>query len=90
MSIERLTRDSGQSYYDVLEAAGHGWHEGAHDIWPWLDYLLGILTAVYREFEERASLLAMGRGAKTAAIEEFFRSSVAEGVRGSSPRVGSS
>lgn len=78
VSIERLTRDSGQSYYDALEAAGHGWHRGDHDIWPWLEYLLGILTATYREFEERASLLAKGRGAKTAAIEEFVRSNVAD------------
>jgi Fic family protein len=41
ISIERLTRDSGQGYYDALEAAGHGWHEAEHTVWPWLDYLLG-------------------------------------------------
>ena len=37
ISIERLTRDSGRSYYDALEAAGQGWREGEHTIWPRLD-----------------------------------------------------
>lgn len=78
ISLERLISDSRESYYDALLAAGHGWHEGKHSIWPWLEYLLGILTAAYREFEERASLLTQGRGAKTAAIEQFVRSRIAD------------
>lgn len=38
-----------------------------------LEYLLGILLAAYREFEDRVGLLGEGRGAKTAAIERFVR-----------------
>jgi Fic family protein len=78
ISLERLISESRESYYDALEAAGHGWHEGEHNIWPWLEYLLGILRAAYREFEERANLLAEGRGAKTAAIEQFVRTRIAD------------
>ena len=78
ISLERLVSHSRESYYDALQAAGHGWHEGKHSIWPWLDYLLGILIAAYREFEERANLLAKGRGAKTAAIEKFVSSRIAD------------
>jgi hypothetical protein len=55
-----------------LEAAGAGWHEDRHSIWPWLEYLLGIQLAAYREFEDRVSLLGDSRGAKTAAIERFI------------------
>ena len=78
ISLERLISRSSESYYEALEAAGHGWHEGEHNIWPWLEYLLGILTGAYRDFEERANLLAEGRGAKTAAIERFVRSRIAD------------
>ena len=78
ISLERLISESRQSYYEALEAAGHGWHEEEHHIWPWLDYLLGILLAAYRAFEERANLLAEGRGAKTAAIEQFVRARIAD------------
>ncbi len=63
-------------YYDALEAAGHGWHAGQHTIWPWLEYLLGILLVAYGEFEDRVGMVAGGRGAKTAAIESFIRERV--------------
>jgi hypothetical protein len=36
-----------------------------------LEYLLGILVAAYREFEDRVSMVGDSRGAKTAAIERF-------------------
>jgi Fic family protein len=78
VSLERLINEARDSYYDALQAAGHGWHEGEHTIGPWLEYLLGILTAAYREFEARVGLLAEGRGAKTAAIEQFIRTRVAD------------
>ena len=73
VSLERLVNDAKEGYYDSLQAAGVGWHDDQHTIWPWLEYLLGILVAAYREFEDRVGLLADGRGAKTAAIERFIR-----------------
>jgi Fic family protein len=78
ISLERVISDTRETYYEALAEAGHGWHEGEHRIWPWLEYLLGTLTAAYREFEDRVGLLAEGRGAKTAAIEQFIRSRVAD------------
>jgi len=71
VSLERLVNEAKEGYYDSLRAAGVGWHEGQHTIWPWLEYLLGILIAAYREFEDRVGLLGDSRGAKTAAIERF-------------------
>jgi Fic family protein len=73
VSLERLVNDAKEAYYSSLQAAGIGWHSGEHTIWPWLEYLLGILLAAYREFENRVGLLSDGRGAKTAAIERFVR-----------------
>jgi len=73
VSLERLVNDAKEGYYSSLQAAGIGWHDDQHRIWPWLEYLLGILLAAYREFEDRVGLLTDGRGAKTASIEQFVR-----------------
>ena len=78
ISLERLVNDARDGYYDALQAAGHGWHEDEHNLWPWLEYLLGILLVAYREFEGRVGLVAGGRGAKTAAIERFILQRVSD------------
>ena len=78
VSLERLVKDAKEGYYESLQAAGVGWHEDRHTIWPWLEYLLGILVAAYREFEDRVGLLGDGRGAKTAAIERFVRDRISD------------
>ena len=77
ISLERLVDDSRETYYDALRAAGHGWHEGEHDIGPWLRYFLGILTAAYRELEGQVGTVT-GRGSKREAIRQFIRRSIAE------------
>ncbi len=77
ISLERLIEESKETYYDALEAAGHGWHEDAHDIKPWLNYFLGILNAAYKEFQSRVGVIG-GKGAKGEAVKQFIRSSVSE------------
>ena len=76
VSLERLVQGSSDTYYEALRAAGIGWHTGEHDITPWLDYLLGIITAAYKEFESRVGVVA-GRGSKREAIRHFVRQSMA-------------
>ncbi len=76
VSLERLIEETRDTYYDALQAAGHGWHEDEHDIEPWLRYFLGILTAAYKELEVSAAPLS-GRGAKREAITQFIRGSTA-------------
>ncbi len=64
ISLERIFEESKDSYYETLETGSQGWHEGAHDSAPWLDYFWGVLLRAYKEFEERVGTLARGRGAK--------------------------
>jgi Fic family protein len=64
ISLERIFEESKESYYETLEASSQGWHEGAHDIAPWLDYFWGALLRAYKEFEERVGTIERGRGAK--------------------------
>ena len=64
ISLERIFEESKESYYETLEASSQGWHEGAHNIAPWLDYCWGALLRAYKEFEQRVGNIERGRGAK--------------------------
>ena len=76
ISLERITEDSKDSYYDSLELSSKRWHEGKHDIFPWLNYFHGTLLAAYKEFEKRVGVFK-GKSSKReqikAAIEKFVK-----------------
>jgi len=52
ISLERLVEESRTDYYEVLQLSSQGWHEGRHDLLPWLNYFLTILKRAYREWEK--------------------------------------
>ena len=62
VSLERIVEESRDGYYDALERSSAGWHADAHDARPWLDSFLGVLTAAYRELEERVDAVRRGPG----------------------------
>jgi hypothetical protein len=64
ISLERIFEDTKEGYYETLEASSQGWHQGQHDVEPWLDYFWGALLRAYREFEERVGTIEHGRGNK--------------------------
>lgn len=69
ISLERFIEENKERYYETLEQSSHGWHEGKHDPWPYVNYVLYILKSAYREFEERVGQVKSPRGAKTELIE---------------------
>lgn len=70
ISLERIFEETKESYYETLEKSSQGWHEGKHDVHPWLNYFWGTLTRAYREFEERVGNIKTGRGSKTDQIRQ--------------------
>ena len=68
ISLERIFEETKTSYYETLGESSQGWHDGAHDIMPWLTYFWGVLTRAYREFEARVGTIATGYGSKTEQI----------------------
>lgn len=74
ISLEKLIEDSKETYYESLEKSTTSWDQGKHDIWPWMDYFLGVLNAGYKEFESRVGTVATGQGSKTERIKQFVRS----------------
>jgi Fic family protein len=73
ISLERLIEQSKERYYETLEQSSQGWHEGNHDPWAYINYLLYILKTAYKEFEERVGQVKSPRGAKTALIETAIK-----------------
>jgi len=75
ISLERLIEQNKARYYETLEQSSQGWHEGRHDPWPYVNYVLYILKTAYREFGDRVGEVKAPRGAKTdliaAAISGF-------------------
>ena len=69
ISLERLVEETREDYYEALRKSSQGWHEGRHDLLPWLNDFLSVLRRAYREFEERAGQVKSPRGAKTALVE---------------------
>ncbi|MDI6792857.1 MAG: Fic family protein [bacterium] len=69
ISLERLIEQNKERYYETLEQSSQDWHEGRHNPWPYVNYLLFTLKTAYREFEERVGQMKSPRGAKTDLIE---------------------
>ena len=57
ISLEAKIAASKDIYYDVLAASQNGWHEGKEDFTPFVKYILGIILAAYKDFEERFSIV---------------------------------
>jgi Fic family protein len=70
VSLERIVEDNKERYYEVLEQSSQRWHEGRHDAWPTMNFLLFTLTQACKEFEQRLGQVKSPRGEKTALIED--------------------
>jgi len=69
VSLERIVEESREDYYRSLFESSQGWHEGRHDLLPWLHLFLSTLRRAYRELEARAEEFKKGASTKTALVE---------------------
>lgn len=81
VSLEKLIERTAESYYDALGKSTVGWHDGKHDVTPWLSYFLGIVVAACDELESRLAAVTSGRGAKAELVKQFIRSNISETFR---------
>jgi Fic family protein len=68
ISLERITEESKETYYEALHRSSQSWHEARHDLRPWWDYFVGTLIAAYKEFEDRVGTITTARGAKREMV----------------------
>lgn len=73
ISIEKLISDSKETYYEVLQESSYNWHEGSNDYAPFVEYMLGILIAAYRDFDARLELLADKSLSKPDRVREIIK-----------------
>jgi Fic family protein len=57
ISIEKHIEKTKNVYYDALEESSVNWHDGNEDPTPFIKYMLGVILASYREFEERVRII---------------------------------
>ena len=68
ISFERLIEQNKERYHETLRLSSQGWHEGKHDPWVYINFLLYTLIEASKEFERRAGETASPRGSKTTLI----------------------
>ena len=91
ISIERLINDSKETYYEVLQDSSWGWHDNANDYTPFVQYLLGVILAAYREFSDRVDLLSTRGLSKAEIIREDIKNTLgkvtADGLSKQHPNI---
>lgn len=73
ISLERLVEENKDRYYETLEQSSQGWHDGKHDPWPYVNYLLYILKSAYKEFEDRVGKTVSPKGTKSELVRSAIR-----------------
>lgn len=73
ISIEKLIENTKDSYYECLQQSSKGWHENANDYESFVQYMLGIVTAAYREFSSRVKLITAEGMSKPDRVREIIK-----------------
>lgn len=73
ISLEKLIEKTKDSYYEVLQESSFGWMDEQNDYEPFVKYILGIVTAAYREFFDRAKVVEEKKVPKPDRIEELIK-----------------
>jgi len=73
ISIEKLIEQSKDTYYEVLQESSLNWHESANDYAPFVNYLLGIVLAAYRDFSSRVQQLMTSGMSKPDRIRAIIK-----------------
>jgi Fic family protein len=73
ISLEHLVEESKEDYYEVLNRSSQHWHEGRHELTPWMNLLLAVIRRGYAEFEQRAGNVKSKRGAKAELVIAAIR-----------------
>jgi Fic family protein len=78
VSLERVIEENKDRYYETLEQSSQHWHQGTHDPWPYVNYILFILKSASQEFEERVGQLGSPKGAKAEMVRGAIRAQLGE------------
>ena len=60
----------------MLQESSSNWHEGTNDYAPFVNYLLGIVLAAYRDFSSRVQQLMTSGMSKPDRIRELIKNTL--------------
>lgn len=78
ISIEKLIADTKDTYYEVLQQSSYNWHEGENNYAPFVRYMLGIISAAYREFIDRTEIVAVSGISKPDRVREIIKDNLGQ------------
>lgn len=85
ISLEAKIAKNKDLYYDALSRSQDGWHDGEEDAIPFVKYILSIILAAYKDFEDRFSIVEeklpaidMVRKASQNKIGKFTKQDIRE------------
>lgn len=85
ISLEKKIQPTKDDYYDALLKSSKGWIDDKCDDTPFIKYILGIILAAYRDFEERVDIvdgkmssLEMVEKAVNTKIGKFTKNDILE------------
>lgn len=62
VSVEQRIWETKNAYYEALRQSQVGWHETEHDVWPWIEYLVGTFAQSYDSFEAKIAAVRSTSG----------------------------
>ena len=69
ISLEKKIEMTKDEYYIALQESSQNWHEEKNDDTPFIKYILGIILAAYRDFEERVNMVGKKMSAKDMVVK---------------------
>lgn len=78
ISLEKKIEQSKETYYETLAESSANWHQGESDYAPFTRYMLGIVVAAYRDFENSVDLLVTKGYSKPERIAEVIKQTLGQ------------
>ncbi|MGB7587120.1 MAG: Fic family protein [Solirubrobacterales bacterium] len=72
VSLEQRIFESKNTYYKTLYDSQRNWHEGEHDVWPWITYLARVLASAYDDFEQKVAAAGEQSGNKQERVRDYI------------------
>jgi len=72
VSLEQRIFESKNTYYKALYDSQRNWHEGEHDVWPWVAYLARVLASAYDDFEQKVGAAGEQSGNKQDRVRTYI------------------
>ena len=76
ISFEMIIEKTKESYYDALAQSSIGWHKEENNYAPFVQYYLGIVLNVYKEFESRVEYIRAKGVTKADRIRNVFEGKI--------------